>query len=95
MNFETDIEPVSGFRANAARRLDQVRSTGRPLVLTQHGRSAAVLMDVGSYQQMVEELETLRDVHAARADVTAGRVTDHATARAGLLQRYGEAEPAE
>ena len=35
-----DVQPLSAFRANAAGFLDQVRSTKRPLVLTQHGKSA-------------------------------------------------------
>ncbi|TVP74124.1 MAG: type II toxin-antitoxin system Phd/YefM family antitoxin, partial [Gemmatimonadales bacterium] len=47
-----DVQPLSAFRANAAGFLDQVRETKRPLVLTQHGKSAAVLLEVGQYEAL-------------------------------------------
>ena len=40
-----DIQPVSEFRANAAKFIEQVRETKKPLVISQHGRGAAVLVD--------------------------------------------------
>jgi len=45
MNLTEDIEPIPDFRANAAALLKQVQETRRPLVLTPHGRSAAVVFD--------------------------------------------------
>ena len=85
--LESDIQPVSELRARTAAVLKQVRDSGRPVVLTQRGRSAAVLLDIGSYQSLLEELETLRDVVAARADVAAGRVLSNEEARARLRAR--------
>ncbi len=38
-----DIRPLAEFRAHLASVLRQVRRTKRPVILTQHGRSAAVL----------------------------------------------------
>jgi antitoxin YefM len=78
LDLEADIQPVSDFRANASAMLKQVRETGRPLVLTQRGRGAAVLLDIGAYHGLLDELEELRDVHRALADVAEGRVVDHA-----------------
>ena len=60
--LDRDIKPVSEFRANAAELIDQLRVNRRPLVLTQRGHSAAVLLDVEDFEEMVEELELLRDV---------------------------------
>ena len=42
-----DIKPLSEFRANVATFVEHVQATKRPLVLTQHGRSAAILLAVG------------------------------------------------
>ena len=50
-----DIQPVTEFRANAAQFIEQVQATGEPVILTQHGRSAAVLLDVESYEGMLDE----------------------------------------
>jgi antitoxin YefM len=51
-----DIQPVTEFRARAAQFIEQVQATREPVILTQHGRSAAVLLDVTAYEDMVEEL---------------------------------------
>lgn len=88
IDLEADIQPVSEFRANAAAMIEQVRSTGRPVVLTQRWRSAAVLLDVRTYEGMLDELELPRDIHRANADVEAGRVVPHEAARARVLDRY-------
>lgn len=61
-----DIQPLSAFRANAAAFLKSVRESQRPLVLTQHGKSAAVVLDVEQYENLLEELEVIRDIREAR-----------------------------
>ncbi len=88
IDLESDIRPVSDFRARASETLQHVRDTRRPVVLTQRGRSVAVLVDVATYQQLLDDLEALRGVHAGLEDVSAGRVVGHDEARAGLLERY-------
>ena len=62
-----DIRPLSEFRAKMAAFIDQVRDTGRPVFLTEHGRSAAVLLAVSEYEALVEALELLPDVRFRRA----------------------------
>lgn len=88
INLEDDITPVSEFRANAATIIDKVRATGRPVVLTQHGRSAAVLLDVRTYQHLLEQIDTLQDLHRALEDVREGRVVPHDQAKAQLRAKY-------
>ena len=57
INLEEDIRPLSEFRANTASLVRHVKKTGRPLVLTQHGKSTVVLLDVSHYQSMVSNIE--------------------------------------
>ncbi len=87
-NLDEDVQPVSEFRANAAKFVQRVRETRRPLVLTQHGKSAAVLMDVGEYEKMLDTIELLRAVNDGERRVEAGRVVDHDEAMAQLLEKY-------
>ena len=61
----TFVLSATEFRANAAQSIEQVRSTGVPVILTQHGRSAAVLLDAESYESIVDELALLIDARAA------------------------------
>ena len=88
LDLEADIQPVSDFRANASAMLLQVRQTGRPLLLTQRGRGAAVLLDVRAYRRMLHELEELRDVSRGLIDVAQGRLVDHADVVARFADRF-------
>ncbi|NTW46828.1 MAG: type II toxin-antitoxin system Phd/YefM family antitoxin [Chlorobaculum sp.] len=60
IDLVSDIRPLSEFRANTAALIAQVRKTGRPLVLTQHGKSAVVLLDVHHYQSMLSAFEQMQ-----------------------------------
>ncbi len=82
-----DIRPLSEFRAKMAAFIDQVRDTGRPVVLTEHGRSAAVLLSVSEYEALVEELELLRDVRIAEQQLACGRGMAHGRAKTELKRR--------
>jgi len=84
-----DIQPVTEFRANAAQFIEQVQATGEPVILTQHGRSAAVLLDVESYEGMLDELALLRDVRQAEQQVVAGKTVTHGAVAKRLRARLG------
>ena len=86
--IDTDIKPVSEFRANAAELIDHLRHSGRPLVLTQRGHSAAVLIDVGDYAELIEELELLRDVRTATKQIESGKGVPNREAKAQLRRRF-------
>ena len=87
INVSEDIRPVSEFRANAAAIIDQLRRTKRPLILTQRGQSAAVLLEVGQYEALLEELETLRDIELAEHQLANGEGLVHSEAQRRVLAR--------
>ena len=64
-----DITPVTDFRTKAAELIQKIKKTRRPLILTQRGRSAAVVEDIREYENRLERLELLdaliRGLHAA------------------------------
>lgn len=84
IRFSRDIRPLSEFRANAAALINQVRETRRPLVLTQHGKSAAVVLDVEEYERLVERAELLEDVAAAEEQLARGEGISTEEAKADL-----------
>lgn len=89
LDLEQDVQPISDFRAHASAMLDQVRETGRPIVLTQRGRSAAVLVDVQCWQRLQDENETLREVLQGRAELRAGQGIPHEEIEQELRNRFG------
>jgi prevent-host-death family protein len=82
-----DIRPLADFRANLASVVRQVQRTKRPVILTQHGKSAAVLVNAGEYEALVDRAELLEDVRAAEAEIEAGRGVAHGKAKAAVLAR--------
>lgn len=85
INVEEDIRPLSEFRADAAGLLAQVRRTKRALVLTQRGHTSAVVLDASEYQRLIDELELLRDVHAATEQLERGEGVAHRAAKVRAL----------
>ena len=85
--LDQDVKPISEFRANAAALVQQVRRTKRPLVITQQGRSAAVLVDVSEYEKLLAQLELLQDIQLAERQVDSGEGVSQATARKRALRR--------
>ena len=85
-----DIQPVTEFRARAAEFMNQVRENGAPMYLTQHGRTAAVLLDVDAYEALTEELELLREIRISEAEIAEGKVYTHASVMKYLATRVGQ-----
>jgi len=84
-----DIRPMSEFRTGIASFLKQVHDTKRPLIITQHGKGVAVLLDVNEYEAMQERMELLQDIQTSINQVEAGHGIKHNDARAAVLKRIG------
>ena len=67
-----DIVPVSEFRQGAAELLKRVRKTRGPVVVTQRGRAAAVLLSVDEYERRERELEILKLLAQGEKEIAAG-----------------------
>jgi antitoxin YefM len=85
--LDQDVRPLSEFRANAASLVQQVRETKRPLIITQHGRSAAILLDVNEYEKLLAKAELLQDIREAERQLEAGEGVGHKTALKRALGR--------
>jgi antitoxin YefM len=83
-----DIRPVTEFRTHASAVLAQVQRTKRPVVLTQYGRSAAVLLDVEAYEALVDEVALTRAVRTGESQLDAGMGIPHDVVERRLRERY-------
>ncbi|MGH7961233.1 MAG: type II toxin-antitoxin system Phd/YefM family antitoxin [Candidatus Binatia bacterium] len=72
-----DVRPVTDFRNHAAEILAQVRATKRPVVLTQKGKSAAILLDAEHYERQQELLELLQKLARGVKAAEEGRLIPH------------------
>ncbi len=68
-----DIIPVTDLRQDAAGALKRVRSSGHPLIITQRGRAAAILLSVESYERAEYERQVLRLLARGEREIAAGK----------------------
>ena len=54
IQLDEDVKPLSEFRANVASFIERIQKTKRPLVITQRGKSAAVMLDVAEYETLLK-----------------------------------------
>jgi antitoxin YefM len=82
-----DIRPMSEFRTGIASFLKQIHNTKRPLIITQHGKGVAVLLDAGEYEAMQERIEVLQDIQTSVGQIETGQGVDHDRAKRTVLNQ--------
>ena len=87
INVNQDIKPMSEFRSGVASFLKQVHETKRPMVITQHGKGVAVLLDVSVYEEMQEKIDLLEDIHTSITQIDEGQGVSSDEAKAQILKR--------
>lgn len=71
-----NIVPISDLRQDAAKVLKQVRGSREPLIITQRGRAAAVLLSVESFERSERDKEILRLLARGEREIAAGKGYD-------------------
>ncbi len=87
LKIDQDIRPLSEVRTGIANFIKQVHDTKRPVIITQHGKGVAVLLDAHEYEAMQEKLELLTDVQISLNQLENGEGIDHEDAREKILKR--------
>jgi len=76
VKLNRDIHPLTDFKHRTPEFVEQLRTTGDPIVLTINGKAALVVQDAGSYQKLLDLAEASRVVDGIRQgleDMRAGR----------------------
>ncbi len=66
------IVPISDLRQGAAALLKKVRESRNPVIVTQRGRPAAVLLSVEEFERREQDLELLRLLAQGEKEIAAG-----------------------
>jgi len=82
------LKPVTEVKRHAVEILDQLRADRVPVLITEHGREAAVLLDVGTYNGMLKRLEMLEAIAAGERAFLEGRFSAHADVKARMAKRW-------
>jgi len=87
-----NIIPVSEFKARAAEWLRRLSRSSEPLVITQNGKAAGVLLSPAAYDEFVERYQFMKAVEQGLSDVDSGRVTSHEDVVAEMRRRFGDSD---
>jgi len=71
-----NIIPVSDLRQDAAKILKQLRENNEPLIITQRGRAAAVIIGVAAYEKSEHDKELLRLLANGDREIETGQGYD-------------------
>jgi len=89
INAVRSIVPLGEFKAKAASFL---RALDEPLVVTQNGRAAAVLLSPERFEEMRDQNRYLEALAQGLADAESGQMVEHKDVRNWLLS-WGTPEP--
>jgi prevent-host-death family protein len=84
------LRPVTEIKRHATRIIAQLQSDRVPVVITEHGRSAAVLLDVETYETLRRRLSLLEGIARGERAFAEGRVVSHAGAKKRLGRWLGK-----
>jgi prevent-host-death family protein len=73
MKLHNQVKPLSHFKANAPKILQDLAETGNPMVITVNGEAVAILQDVRSYQETQETMALLRVLAMGEKEVREGK----------------------
>jgi len=84
IRLSEDLTPITDFRVRTAELVAKVKKTGRPIILTQRGRSTAVLEDIHEYERRSDRLDLLESVIAGLQATERGEIISHKQAMTEL-----------
>ncbi len=92
LKVSEDIVTVSDFKAQASDWLRRIAGSGGPLVITQNGKPAGVLLSPAAFDELSERQEFLAAVQDGMADERAGRCYTSAETFDAVEQRIAAVE---
>jgi prevent-host-death family protein len=87
VRISEDFVPISEFKAEAAEWLR--KTADGPIVVTQNGKPAGVLLSPQAFDELVERARFIAAVEEGLADADAGKVHSHAEVKRRMKRRFG------
>ena len=68
INLSQDIQSLSAFKRNTNEIIEDIKTTGSPLVLTVNGRSEVVVQDAAAYRKLLDKIKHLETLAHSQTD---------------------------
>ena len=89
ISVTNDIVPVAEFKSSIAKWFRNLRDSGHPLIITQNGKPAGVLLSPKDYDELVYRKTFLDSVERGISDADSGRTYTTEEIRAALTSGKG------
>ncbi len=76
LRVSEDILPLGEFKTHASKALRRIRESQRPIVITQNGKPAGVLLSPEEFDRLTERERFVAAVRDGLTDVEEGRLID-------------------
>ncbi len=73
VRFSEDVVPLGDLKVNPGRLVRRIDETGRPVLLTSHGRGVAVVQALAEFEAAEDERDFMRAVVKGLTDLEEGR----------------------
>jgi len=93
LHLSEDVVPLGELETQAAQVLQKLKDSHRPVVITQNGRPAAVLITPEDFDWIRERERFMAAVEEGLADAEAGRLLDSEDVDRELDQEFGTLTP--
>ena len=77
LNLAKDIRPISYIKAHSAEILKKVEDKKTTIVITQNGEAKAILIDINSYQNIIDSINLMKIISIGENDIKNGRFITH------------------
>ena len=79
-------ELVTTLKRQATELLADIKRDKQPVLITQHGRPSAYLVDAGTFELLQQRVIVLEGIARGELAVAEGRVVSHAEAKASMAR---------
>jgi prevent-host-death family protein len=85
-----NIKPISYVKAHTTEVVKNVGETKSPIVITQNGEAKAVIIDIESYQKMLNAINLAKLLSFSEMDLKKGNVVTHEEAKKRFEKTIGK-----
>jgi prevent-host-death family protein len=89
LQISEDIVPIAEFKAHVSEVVRGLRERGRPLVITQNGKPAAVLLSPEEFDALIDQARVVAAVQQGLAEAEAGQLISDEQLGRELDQEFG------
>lgn len=87
ISITNDIVPIAEFKTGISKWFKSLKVTGHPLIITQNGKPAGVLLSPRDYDELVYKKSFLDSIGRGIADADSGKTYHAEDVRAALTAR--------